>query len=168
MWQEDTRRRRFRQSHRNPSGPGAGDLGARRDLELQEGDLDIALEPADRQLVVGRGAAVDPPIGIDLFGAAWPGNRLAAPVDILSRRAARHPPVVGEIGGGLALILGTGWGLEMSVISKSDQLLAPLRGPGDFNHLSVRSALAAILDRLFGIPTETHSIRGPANGHAKA
>ncbi len=52
----------------------------------------------------------------------------------------------------LILILGTGWGLGPSVISLADQMLAPLRGPGNFNHLSVRSAAAAMLDRLFGIP----------------
>lgn len=49
----------------------------------------------------------------------------------------------------VALLFGTGWGLTDEVISKSDQLLAPIQGEPDFNHLSVRSAVAIVLDRLF-------------------
>jgi hypothetical protein len=49
------------------------------------------------------------------------------------------------------LVFGTGWGLAPSVIDASDALLEPIRGPsGDYNHLSVRSACAIILDRLLG------------------
>ncbi len=50
----------------------------------------------------------------------------------------------------LILVLGTGWGLHEQLFSLSDQTLAPIEGGGDFNHLSVRSALSIILDRLFG------------------
>ncbi len=50
----------------------------------------------------------------------------------------------------LVLVLGTGWGLHGDVLAASDQQLAPISGLGDFNHLSVRSALSSILDRLFG------------------
>ena len=50
----------------------------------------------------------------------------------------------------LVLVLGTGWGLHDDVLRESDQQLAPISGLGDFNHLSVRSALSTILDRLFG------------------
>jgi tRNA (guanine37-N1)-methyltransferase len=50
----------------------------------------------------------------------------------------------------MVLVLGTGWGLHESVFSLSDQVLRPISGGGDFNHLSVRSALASMLDRLFG------------------
>lgn len=69
-------------------------------------------------------------------------------VDFTDLRAQR----VADAKRPLLLILGTGWGLHESIISLSDQQLAPLAGPGNFNHLSVRSAAAAILDRLFGIP----------------
>lgn len=50
-----------------------------------------------------------------------------------------------------ALILfGTGWGLAPELIGQCDRLLEPIVGRGDYNHLSVRSAAAIILDRLFG------------------
>lgn len=51
----------------------------------------------------------------------------------------------------LLLLFGTGWGLAQSVIDESDQVLRPVSGAPEFNHLSVRSAVAAILDRLFGL-----------------
>ncbi len=46
------------------------------------------------------------------------------------------------------LLLGTGWGLADEVFERADLVLAPIRGAGDYNHLSVRSAAAIILDRL--------------------
>jgi len=50
-----------------------------------------------------------------------------------------------------ALILfGTGHGLIDEVLQQADVLLEPIRGVGDYNHLSVRAAAAIILDRLFG------------------
>jgi hypothetical protein len=48
------------------------------------------------------------------------------------------------------ILLGTGFGLASEVLARSDVALAPIRGPGDYNHLSVRAAAAAILDRLRG------------------
>lgn len=48
------------------------------------------------------------------------------------------------------LLLGTGWGLAPSVMSRADLRLEPLTGPTDYNHLSVRAAAAIILDRLRG------------------
>jgi hypothetical protein len=48
------------------------------------------------------------------------------------------------------IVLGTGWGLAPAVTERADVLLEPVRGPTDYNHLSVRSAAAIILDRLRG------------------
>jgi len=48
------------------------------------------------------------------------------------------------------LLLGTGWGLTDTVLAQSDYLLEPIDGGTDYNHLSVRSAAAIILDRLLG------------------
>ena len=48
------------------------------------------------------------------------------------------------------LLLGTGWGLADEVFSKVDVVLEPIVGKSDYNHLSVRSANAIILDRLLG------------------
>ena len=48
------------------------------------------------------------------------------------------------------LLLGTAWGLADEVLKAAHDRLAPIRGCGDYNHLSVRSAAAIILDRLMG------------------
>lgn len=48
------------------------------------------------------------------------------------------------------ILFGTGWGLADEVFKKVDHILEPIRGISDYNHLSVRSAVAIILDRLLG------------------
>jgi len=48
------------------------------------------------------------------------------------------------------IIFGTGWGLTETIISQSDYVLEAIEGHADYNHLSVRSAAAIILDRLMG------------------
>ena len=48
------------------------------------------------------------------------------------------------------LIFGTAWGLPEKFIAEADYVLNPVIGNTDYNHLSVRSAVAIILDRLFG------------------
>jgi tRNA (guanine37-N1)-methyltransferase len=48
------------------------------------------------------------------------------------------------------IVLGTGWGLTETIISQSDYALEAVEGWTDYNHLSVRSAAAIILDRLLG------------------
>lgn len=49
------------------------------------------------------------------------------------------------------LIFGTGRGLVDELINKSDFTLAPVHSFTEFNHLSVRSAVAIVLDRWLGI-----------------
>jgi len=72
--------------------------------------------------------------------------------------ASPHPDSIGydELRGLLKdeetpffLLFGTGWGLTQEVKDRSDYVLAPIEGKG-YNHLSVRSAVAIILDRLLG------------------
>ena len=48
------------------------------------------------------------------------------------------------------LLFGTGWGLLEQDVRQADLILAPVYGPGEYNHLSVRSAVSIILDRLRG------------------
>lgn len=50
----------------------------------------------------------------------------------------------------VCLIFGTGYGLIDEIMQEADYTLEPLCGPGDWNHLSVRSAASIILDRLRG------------------
>lgn len=49
-----------------------------------------------------------------------------------------------------ALIFGTAWGLHEEAIRQTDRVLAPVLGRRGYNHLSVRTAAAIILDRLAG------------------
>lgn len=48
------------------------------------------------------------------------------------------------------LAFGTAWGLSESFLADADFTLDPLAGAGKYNHLSVRSAVSIILDRLLG------------------
>lgn len=48
------------------------------------------------------------------------------------------------------ILFGTGWGLTDEVFVKCDHILEPIMGESGYNHLSVRSAVAIILDRLLG------------------
>lgn len=49
------------------------------------------------------------------------------------------------------LMLGTGWGMSDELLARATHFLTPVKGPGEYNHLSVRSACAIMLDRLLGI-----------------
>ena len=48
------------------------------------------------------------------------------------------------------ILFGTGWGLTETILLQSDYVLEAIEGRGGYNHLSVRSAAAIILDRLLG------------------
>jgi hypothetical protein len=72
--------------------------------------------------------------------------------------AQRYPSSIGyaefrdiiECGIPHLLIFGTALGLAESLISEADFVLEPITGTTGYNHLSVRSAAAIILDRLLG------------------
>jgi hypothetical protein len=48
------------------------------------------------------------------------------------------------------VVLGTAWGLADELMEGADYVLAPIRAGSEYNHLSVRSAAAIILDRILG------------------
>ncbi len=48
------------------------------------------------------------------------------------------------------LVFGTGYGLAEELFDKVDAVLEPIGSPEGWNHLSVRSATAIVLDRLLG------------------
>ena len=72
--------------------------------------------------------------------------------------ARRYPSSIGyekfrtilDTGRPYLLVFGTAWGLAEGFIFEADYILAPIAGISDYNHLSVRSAAAIILDRLVG------------------
>jgi hypothetical protein len=50
----------------------------------------------------------------------------------------------------IMLMFGTGFGLAPAMRERADIVLNAVRGPGEYNHLSVRAAASVILDRLAG------------------
>jgi hypothetical protein len=48
------------------------------------------------------------------------------------------------------LLFGTAWGLAREALERTDLMLPPIQGYEEYRHLSVRSAVAIILDRLLG------------------
>lgn len=52
------------------------------------------------------------------------------------------------------IVFGTGWGLSDEIMQKADYVLEPIVGPTEYNHLSVRAAVAITLDRLFAKSSE--------------
>jgi hypothetical protein len=48
------------------------------------------------------------------------------------------------------LVFGTAWGLHEETMNAMDRILVPIKGLDGYNHLSVRTAAAIILDRLVG------------------
>ena len=49
------------------------------------------------------------------------------------------------------LLFGTAHGLAKEIMDRADAVLPPIVGGSDYNHLSVRSAVSIILDRLLGM-----------------
>jgi tRNA (guanine37-N1)-methyltransferase len=66
---------------------------------------------------------------------------------IWSYRSVRQKIADGEC---FLVLFGTAWGLAQEVIEAGDGILPPIVGSGSYNHLSVRSAAAIVLDRLLG------------------
>jgi hypothetical protein len=62
--------------------------------------------------------------------------------ETLRRMIGEGPPYL--------LVFGTAWGLTETLMSAADFALAPVKGPTTYNHLSVRSAVTVVLDRLLG------------------
>lgn len=83
----------------------------------------------------------------------------AAPVRTVITGAANRPgsiscqdfrQMLGSSENPFLLLLGTGWGLTEACFDEADHILEPIAGAGRYNHLSVRSAAAIMLDRLRG------------------
>lgn len=81
---------------------------------------------------------------------------------LLVATSARHAPHEGSISyydqsvawkskRPILFVFGTGQGLTEELVARCDHILPPVHGFSKFNHLSVRSAVAIILDRWLGI-----------------
>jgi tRNA (guanine37-N1)-methyltransferase len=86
----------------------------------------------------------EPPIvvGTSARENAFSGARRLTSSELVAEASQSTAPVL--------LLLGTGWGLAESLIPSVSRVLAPIEGASEWNHLSVRSAAAILLDRLFG------------------
>jgi tRNA (guanine37-N1)-methyltransferase len=80
---------------------------------------------------------------------------LTAPELLATARADDRP---------MLLVFGTGWGLADQVNPLLEQCLSPIDGRPEWNHLSVRSAVAITLDRLFGLRELVGSPSTPPSG----
>ena len=72
--------------------------------------------------------------------SARPGGRRTSFAELRSKLMTDSLPYL--------ILLGTGWGLTEEAIGEADFVLEPVRGVAGYNHLSVRTAAAIILDRL--------------------
>lgn len=84
-------------------------------------------------------------------------SRTTAPFIVATSAVAREPSVSfggvrDRLGGGedVLLIIGKAWGLAPSVLARCDAQLQPIDAGTGFNHLSVRAAMAILIDRLKG------------------
>ena len=100
-----------------------------------------SIEAAKDAIAAERGA---PPSVVATGARARPGSETSG---YHALRAARESDPRAVL-----LVFGTGWGLAEPVFAASDAVLAPILGQpaNEYNHLSVRSAVAIVLDRLFG------------------
>jgi tRNA (guanine37-N1)-methyltransferase len=137
-WQDETRRRSA--DHRSRAVAAVETRGS-----IDEVVAELAERHGARPLLVatsaqrGQGPHLEGVRGV--HGGAIPRIGFGA----LSARLAAEPPRP------VVLLFGTGWGLADEALRTCDWLLAPVSGRPEFNHLSVRSAAACILDRLFGL-----------------
>jgi hypothetical protein len=104
-------------------------------LELIEivADLDTAVAAAER--VAGRRPAIVHTSAREEQGISFTAMR---------ERMAQNDAAP------FLILLGTGFGLAPAARERTDLALEAIRGPGDYNHLSVRAAASIILDRLCG------------------
>ena len=69
----------------------------------------------------------------------------------ISYEALRRIIVSNEV---VLLLFGTAWGLHEEILKNADHVLEPISGRTGYNHLSVRTAAAIILDRLMNVPVD--------------
>lgn len=84
-------------------------------------------------------------------------SRPRAPFLVATSAVAREPSesvdgVRGRLAAGddVLLVIGKAWGLAPSVLQRCDAQLQPIDAGTGFNHLSVRAAMAILIDRIRG------------------
>ncbi len=118
---------------------------------------------------VGYGGSYNPDRGRALTTISIVDN-LASAIDWITEATKQEPVIVGtsarsgketidydrlramirEHCAPYLLLFGTGWGMTEEVKDLCTYMVEPIQGPGDYQHLSVRSAAAIVLDRVRG------------------
>jgi len=131
---EGQRRDRRKAARRPPkTGSRAGALALVRTAESIEVVISqLAAEHGEPPLVVATSAREE----------SFPAALRRTPDEFVVEASQLSAPIL--------LLLGTGWGLADTLIPGVSRVLAPIEGHSDWNHLSVRSAGAILMDRLFG------------------
>ena len=103
----------------------------------------------------------------EAFGLVRAAASVGEAIADITERTGKRPRVIGTsaMGSGsiafsdvcaalceetVLLLFGTGQGLSPDICASCDAMLPPLRRLSEYNHLSVRSAVAIILDRIIG------------------
>ncbi len=114
------------------SGSRAGALSRVRTAATVEAVIaELTAEHGEAPIVVATSAKAD----------SFPAIPRRSPPELLAEMSIVSAP--------LLILLGTGWGLADHLIPSVSRMLTPIEGGADWNHLSVRSAGAILLDRLF-------------------
>jgi tRNA (guanine37-N1)-methyltransferase len=88
-------------------------------------------------------------VGTSARPESFPGIARRSPIELLAEASVDPSP--------LLILLGTGWGMADKLIPSVSRVLTPIEGGSDWNHLSVRSAGAILLDRMFDRTAVTRS-----------
>lgn len=97
---------------------------------------------------------MDSVAGVQADIRRWTGRE---PITVVTS-ARRKPGAIGfqdmrarlKEEGVFLFLFGTAWGLAEEMIQAADIILEPVKGPTEYNHLSVRSAASIVFDRLMG------------------
>lgn len=115
-------------------------VGARHNPDRQAALKLIRLQPSLKDSVMDIGRRVGATPRVVVTSAGMENSDLSFLQ--LKRLAAQQQPVL--------LVFGTAWGLAPELVNDADFRLAPIDGHNGYNHLSVRSAVSIILDRMLG------------------
>jgi hypothetical protein len=131
MWLEEQAARTPSRSQAKPATRGSALALVRTADSVETVIAQLTQEYGTAPIVVATSAKAE----------SFPAAARRSPSELLAEMSLASAP--------LLLLLGTGWGLADHLIPSVSRVLTPIEGGSDWNHLSVRSAGAILLDRLF-------------------
>ncbi|MDB4962040.1 MAG: tRNA (guanine-N1)-methyltransferase [Myxococcales bacterium] len=147
LWLEDERARieaaraeataRREAGSRAPKAPNSASRASALSLVRTADSIETVI--AELTAEYGRAPLV---VGTSAKAESFPSAPRRSPSELFAEASLDPSPVL--------ILLGTGWGLADPLIPSVSRVLTPIEGVAGWNHLSVRSAGAILLDRLFG------------------